>query len=70
MNIRREPTYLSTEVFRACWLLAQSQGRTADEMADTLLRELIAEKYPQISQAQKQIHKLEAELVTELGGGK
>lgn len=79
--IRREPTYLSTDIWKACSLLAQSKGRvtddhgmtrtvTVDEIADTLLRELFSEKYPQISQHRKTVKKLEAEFIKTLGAGK
>jgi len=81
MTFRREPIYITTDVWKVCSLLAQSKGRvtddqglsrtvTVDEVADTLLRELFAEKYPQIAVFRKQIKKLEADFIKELGGGK
>jgi len=72
MTIRREPTYLSTEVWRALWLLAKAitppegdPGRikTADSMADDLLRTVIKEKFPQLLEHQKQVEKMEHELL-------
>jgi hypothetical protein len=81
MAIRREATYLSTDVWKALWLLAQSKGSTtddqglphnttADEMADTLLRETISEKHPLIFEHLKKIKKMDGEFVKSLGGGK
>jgi hypothetical protein len=80
MAIRREPTYLSTDVFKALWLLAQSRGSTtddqglphtasADEMADTMLREAITEKHPLIFEHLKKIRKMDGEFIKTLGGG-
>ena len=73
MNIRRDPIYLSTDVYRALWMLAKSKspadgGRimTADELADTLLREAIAQKYPQLFEHQTRIAEMEKELVKSL----
>jgi hypothetical protein len=75
MTIRRDPIYLSTEVSRALWILAHARSpedgsriMTADEMADTILREAITQKYPQLLEHQKRITKMEAELVKSLGG--
>jgi hypothetical protein len=79
MPIRREPTYLSREVWRALYLVAQARSTklddqglhkitTADEMADDLLRELITEKYPQLLEHQKAVAKLEKEVIKTLGG--
>jgi hypothetical protein len=71
MSIRREPTYLSTEVWRAVFLLARARTArrensgvtTADEMADGLLREVINEKYPELFEHQKHIDELERKLL-------
>ena len=80
MSIRREPTYLSTEVHDALFLLGQaksgtdSQGLhhfvTPDEMADTLLREVILQRYPQLFEHGKAVHKLAQDLIKTLGGKK
>ena len=79
IHLRREPTYLSTEVFRACWLIAQSGSSklddpsrvvSADEVADTLLRDLLKEDYPEVFEHQKQVKKMETELIKTLGEGK
>jgi hypothetical protein len=81
MAIRREPTYLSRDVWRALYLVAQARATqlddqglphasTADEIADQMLRELITEKYPQILEHQKAVAKQEKELIKTLGGGK
>jgi len=75
MNIRREPTYLSTEVWRALWLLSKAKSPepnegghivTADQMADDLLRETLKEKYPKLLEHQKAVEKLERELLKTL----
>jgi hypothetical protein len=78
MNLRRDPTYLSSEVWRALWVIAKSRGKrtdaqgyevltTPDEVADDFLRELIKEKYPQILEYQKQVTKLEKALIETIG---
>ena len=78
MRIRANPTYLSSEVWKGCYLLAQSKGTqtdeqglsrvtTADEMADNLLRELIKEKYPALLEHQKTVDKMEKEIIKTLG---
>ena len=77
MSIRREPTYLSTDVWRSLWLIAKAhppktddQGfskiATADETADELLRGLIKDKYPQLLEHQKAVERLEKELLKTL----
>jgi hypothetical protein len=73
MSIRREPTYLSTEVWRALRLLAKSKHDpnisrvvTADEVADRMLADLIEKDYPQLFEHQKQVEKLERELINTL----
>jgi len=75
MAIRREPTYLSTEVWRAVFVLARARTAsstndhvtTADEMADLLLRAVISEKFPQIFEHQKRIDDLEKKLIGSIG---
>ena len=77
MNLRREPTYLSSDVWRACWLIAkwrsgklddQGMARTTspDEIAVELLRAQLKQYYPQLLEHQKHIEKLEQELVKTL----
>ena len=70
MNIGREPTYLSTDVWGALCLIAKSKDTglanaawTPDFVADEMLREKIKEKYPQLFEHQK---KVEAELIKTL----
>jgi hypothetical protein len=74
MSIRREPTYLSREVWRSLWLIAKSKGQsevqapvTADEMADQLLHAVIKSKYPQLLEHQRAIDRMEKELLKTLG---
>lgn len=73
MNIRREPTYLSTETWRVLWLLAKSGkfdktgvSTTPDEIADDILRTTIREKYPQLFEHQKKVESMERELLKTL----
>jgi hypothetical protein len=79
VNLRREPTYLSSDVWRACYLLAKvrsaevdSQGiaRTCspDEIAVELLRSTLKERYPQLLEHHKKVAKMETELLQTLGG--
>ena len=79
MRIRSSPIYLSADVWKGCWLIAQSKGTqtdeqglsrvtTADEMADNLLRELLKEKYPALMEHQKAVEKMEKEVIKTLGG--
>ena len=74
IKIRTDSIYLSTEVCRSLWILAKSKspedgGRimTADELADTLLREAIQQKYPQLLEHQTRVAEMERELVKSLG---
>jgi hypothetical protein len=64
----KKPIYVSTYVYRALWLLAKSNEEqdTPDKVADAILRDQIAECYPAILEHQKQIAKLEAELLKTL----
>jgi hypothetical protein len=73
MNIRREPTYLSSDVWKACWLISKTRasedGRpisTADEIANTILREALEQKYPQIFDHLRKVAKDEKELLKTL----
>jgi hypothetical protein len=81
MKIRDKEMYLSTDVWKACLLLAKSRGTitdaqglsrtvTADEIANELLFAIIAKEYPQISEHLSRVKKLETEIVETLGGGK
>jgi hypothetical protein len=77
MNLRREPTYLSTDVWRACWLLAKlrsgkvddqglARSTSPDEIAVELLRGALKEKYPQLLEHQKAVEKMETEMLKTL----
>jgi hypothetical protein len=77
MNLRREPTYLSSDVWRACWLIAkwrstrldeQGLARTisTDEIAVELLRGTLKEHYPFLLEHQRQVTKMEDELLKRL----
>ena len=81
MNLRREPTYLSSDVWRACYLIAkwrsgklddQGMARTTspDEIAVELLRGALKENYPWLLELQKAQTKLEEEAIKKLEGGK
>ncbi len=74
MNIRRDPIYVSIEVWRWLRLLAKAEPRpeghppsTPDEVADQILRQAIREQHPTINEHQKEIDKLEKALITKLG---
>jgi hypothetical protein len=73
-TIRRDPIYVSFEVWRALRLLAKSkdngEGRpivTVDELADALLAEVLVERYPKITEHLRQVDKSERELIKVLG---
>ena len=77
MNLRREPTYLSTDVWRACYLLAKfrsgklddqglARSTSPDEIAVELLRGALKEKYPQLLDHQRQVEKMETEMLKTL----
>ena len=73
MSIRRDPIYLSYDVWRELRLLAKAQTdegniATADGVADTMLRQVLTEKYPQLREHEKQVAKMEKELIKTLGG--
>ena len=74
-TVREKPTYLSQDVWRALWLLAQSRNKgiesphpktTADEIADQILREHIEANYPELFEHQKKLEKLDKELISQL----
>lgn len=76
--IRREPIYISTDVWKACWLIAKARSapaseetgariETADAIADELLRATIKEKYPTLLDYFKKADKLEKETIKEIG---
>jgi hypothetical protein len=72
MSIRREPVYISTEVWKACWLIARAKTETrpnvvtTDEMIDTLLREAIAEKCPELSDHKRDVDELDKKVIATL----
>jgi len=78
MSIREKPTYLSTQVYRALWLIAKSKNTpqlietphsnlaSPDEIADSILREHIQTNYPQLFEHQKKVDALEKELLKTL----
>lgn len=80
MNLRREPTYLTSDVWKACWLIAKfrsgklddqglSRATSPDEIAVELLRGAIKEKYPWLIEVQKAQAKLEDEAIKRLAEG-
>jgi hypothetical protein len=77
MSLRREPTYLSSDVWRSCKILAQwrstqldDQGlhrtTSTDQIASELLHMALKEWYPQLLEHHKRIEKLDEELVKSL----
>ncbi len=80
MTIRPNAVYLSYEVWKWLRLLAKAETNerggdmngpcTPDEIADHILRQAIREQHPQLPEHQKQIDKLEKQLVEALQQGK
>jgi hypothetical protein len=81
MNLRREPTYLSSDVWRACWLIAKfrsaklddaglTRQTSPDEIAVELLRSAIKENYPWLLELQKAQAQLEDEAIKKLAEGR
>lgn len=77
MNLRREPTYLSSDVWRACLIIARwrstkldSQGlaksTSVDEIATELIKSSLKEHYPQLLEHHKLVEKQEEELIKSL----
>ena len=74
MAIRRDATYISTDVWKALLSIAQAKSDlsncehivTVDQLADDLLRETIAGKFPQIAEYEKEARKLETDLKAKL----
>jgi hypothetical protein len=78
MKLRDKPIYLSSEVFRALWLLARAELRpidgqgfeapiaTPDEIADQMLRQAIREQHPTLLAHQAEIEKMEKKLIESL----
>jgi hypothetical protein len=68
----KKQLFVSKSVFRALWLLGKSKSTdiakiTADELADGYLRAMISSEHPQLFEHQKQIDKMEKELLKTLG---
>jgi hypothetical protein len=79
MQLRREPTYLTSDVWKACYLLAKihsgevdaqglARNTSPDEIAVELLRWALKEKHPMLLEHQKKIAKLDEEFLKTLGG--
>jgi hypothetical protein len=73
MSIRRDPIYLEYDTWRELRLLAKAQTDegnivTADQVANDMLRKALTDSYPQLQEHQKQVAKLERELIKTLGG--
>jgi hypothetical protein len=73
MSIRREPTYISTEVWRALRLVAKAASSTeenrivsVDQLVDELLRRAIQISYPELLEHQKYIDKLDQDQIKKL----
>jgi hypothetical protein len=77
MTPRREQLYISSDVVSDLWLIIKKhppkiddQGFeriiNPDEMADEILRSVIREKYPQISEHRKAVRAMERELLKTL----
>ena len=73
MAIRRDPIFLEYDVWRELRLVAKAQTDegnivTADQVANDLLRVVLTERWPQLQQHQKEVAKLEKQLIKTLGG--
>jgi len=76
MNLRRDPIYITSEVWRALKLLAnrdairttaeRTEIATVDGLADSMLRETLKSKYPQLFEHQKKVAQMEKELIATL----
>jgi hypothetical protein len=73
MSFRRDPTYLSYDIWKSLHLLTKAkhvtgsdQNPTVESLVDDILRREITDKYPQLLEHQKQIDKLERELIKTL----
>ncbi len=73
MRIRGKEIYISSEVWRWLYLLSKAESdpennriMTADEIADTILRQAIREQHPQLAEHQNAIDKMERELIKKL----
>jgi hypothetical protein len=79
--IRRDPIYVSTEVWRWLRLLAKAEPApenantsydtisrkvTPDEIADQILRQAIREQHPQLAELQKELDAMEKRTVQAL----
>jgi hypothetical protein len=72
-GIRREPIYLRTEVWHAVELISQARTRrlasgfvTTEDVAESLLCEVIASKFPQLLEYQRELNELEAKFIATL----
>jgi hypothetical protein len=78
MSYRQAEVHVSYEVLDSLWLIAKAnptvgvaagdpdRKSTADAMADELLRKLIKEKFPQLSEHRKKVAADERELIKTL----
>lgn len=76
MSIREKPIYLSNEVHRALWIVAQVtdskqdgagiRTATPDEIADDILRLTLRERFPTIFDHLVQVDKARKELIKSL----
>ena len=71
--IRRDPLYVSSDVWRWLRLLSKAQGIpeegrivTPDEIADQILRVGIERNYPQIRYHQREVDALEKKVIESL----
>jgi hypothetical protein len=79
MSIRRDPIYISSEVWRWLRLIAKSRPETdretlnsgratlsPDEVADVILRKAVEQWYPELITAVKELDKKEKEIIESL----
>ena len=66
MTIRSNPTYLSTDVHQWLRLIGSNFDMTADEVADSLLRQVLETKCPAFQSLKKEMKKLEGSISTDI----
>jgi len=67
VTIRRDPIYLSTEVWRCLWIVAKAKETTPDELADNLLRESLNGIYPEVVKHHAEVTRMERSVIRDIG---
>lgn len=70
--MREKSTYLSYDVWKACWAIARAKTETrpvpvtTDEVVDALLREAIETTHPECFEHKQNVDQLEKKLIATL----